>query len=137
MVDHGGRYDVEHRPEPHGESAIGNLPRCQQMLEDVPGLMISLDYSHFMPQGHSEEEVDVLIPRAGHVHARQANRERLQCRMEDGIIDFGHILGALEKHGYDGNVALEYVFVNYRGCYDVDVITETLKLKQELEGYIS
>ncbi|PPR24638.1 MAG: hypothetical protein CFH38_00824 [Alphaproteobacteria bacterium MarineAlpha10_Bin1] len=137
MVDYGGQYDVELRPEPHGESAMGTLERCQRMLEDVPGLMVSLDYSHFMPQGHTEEEVDVLIPRAGHVHARQANRERLQCRMEDGILDFDHILGALKKHGYDGNVALEYVCVNYRGCYDIDVITETLKLKQELEGYLT
>ena len=107
------------------------------MLEDVPGLMISLDYSHFMPQGHTEEEVDVLIPRADHVHAHQANRERLQCRMEDGILDFDHILGALKNFGYEGNVALESVCVNYRGYYDVDVITETLKLKKELEGYIS
>ena len=137
MVDHGGQYDVELRPEPHGESVMGTLPKCQRMLEDVPGLMISLDYSHFMPQGHTEEEVNVLIPHVGHVHARQANRERLQCRMEDDILDFEHILGALKKHGHDGNVALEYVCVNYRGCYDVDVITETLKLKKELEGYIN
>ena len=136
MVDYGGQYDVELRPEPHSESMMGTLERCQRMLEDVPGLMVSLDYSHFMPQGHSEEDVDVLIPRAGHVHARQANRERLQCRHEDGILDFDHIIGALKKHGYEGNVALEYVCVNYRGCYDIDVITETLKLKKELEGYL-
>ncbi len=135
MVDYGGEYGVELRPEPHGESVMGSLEKCQRMLEDVPGLMISLDYSHFMPQGYSEEEVDVLITRAGHVHARKANRERLQCRQEDGILDFDHIVGALNKHGYEGNVALEYVCVNYRGCYDVDVITEALKLKKELEGY--
>ena len=137
MVDYGGQYDVELRPEPHSESMMGTLEKCQRMLDDVPGLMASLDYSHFMPQGHTEEEVDVLIPRAGHVHAREANRERLQCRMEDGILDFDHILGALKKDGYNGNVTLEYIFVNYCGCYDVDVIIETLKLKQELEGYLS
>ena len=57
--------------------------------------------------------------------------------MEDGMLDFEQILGALKKHGHDGNVALEYVCVNFRGCYDVDVSTETLKLKKELEGYIN
>jgi len=136
MVDHAGSNDVEVRPEPHGESTMGTLALCRRMLDDVPGLKISLDYSHFMPQGHSHEEVDELIPWAGHVHARQANRERLQCRQEDGILDFGHIIAALKAQGYTGNVALEYVCVDYRGCYDVDVITETLKLKQELEGYL-
>lgn len=137
MVDHAGQYDVEVRPEPHSESIMGTLATCQQMLADVPGLKISLDYSHFMPQGHSLEEVDVLIPYAGHVHARQANRERLQCRKEEGILDFGHIVDALKARGYDGNIALEYVCVNYRGCNDIDVITETLKLKEELEGYLN
>ncbi len=137
MVDHAGSHDVEVRPEPHSESVMGTLAACKRMLEDVSGLKISLDYSHFMPQGHSLEEVDELIPWAGHVHARQANRERLQCRMEDGILDFGHIVQQLKARGYHGNVALEYVCVNYRGCYDVDVITETLKLKQELEGYLA
>jgi len=137
MVDYVGQYDVELRPEPHSKSMMGTLEKYQRMLDDLPGLMVSLDYFHFTPQGHTEEEVDVLIPRAGHVHARQANRERLQCRMEDGILDFDHILGALKKHDYNGNVALDYIYVNYRDCFDVDVITETLKLKQELESYLS
>ena len=89
-----------------------------------PASNISLDYSHFMPQGHSIEEVHCLIPYAGHVHARQANRKRLQCRYEEGILDFEAIVQELTARHYKGNIALEYVCVNYRGCNDVDVITE-------------
>jgi sugar phosphate isomerase/epimerase len=137
MVDYAGEFGVEIRPEPHSESIMGTLATCQQMLEDVPGLKVSLDYSHFMPQGHSIEEVHALIPFAGHVHARQANRERLQCRQEEGILDFEAIVQELVKQDYKGNIALEYVCVNYRGCNDVDVITETLKLKKDLQEYLA
>lgn len=136
MVDYSGERGVEVRPEPHNESIMGTLETCQRMLHDVPGLKVSLDYSHFMPQGHSIEDVHVLIPYAGHVHARQANRERLQCRLEEGILDFKEIVGELKRQDYNGNIALEYVSVNYRGCNDIDVITETMKLKKELEEYI-
>ncbi len=136
MVDYAGERGVEVRPEPHSESIMGTLDTCKQMLADVPGLKVSLDYSHFMPQGHSIEDVHALIPYAGHVHARQANRERLQCRYEEGILDFEAIVKALAEHGYDGNIALEYVCVNYRGCNDIDVITESLKLKEDLVGYL-
>ena len=52
--------------------------------------------------------------------------------MEDGIIDFEAIVKELVRQGYKGNIALEYVCVNYRGCYDLDVITETMKLKNQL-----
>jgi sugar phosphate isomerase/epimerase len=90
-----------------------------------------------MPQGHSIEEVHALIPFAGHVHARQANRERLQCRYEEGILDFEAIVKELVKQEFKGNIALEYVCVNYRNCNDVDVITETLKLKKDLEQYLA
>ena len=70
------------------------------------------------------------------MHARQANRERLQCRYEEGILDFEAIVKALADQDYQGNIALEYVCVNYRGCNDIDVITESLKLKQDLEAYL-
>ena len=41
------------------------------------------------------------------------------------------------KQEFKGNIALEYVCVNYRGCNDIDVITETLKLKKDLEEYLT
>jgi sugar phosphate isomerase/epimerase len=136
MVDFAGERGVEVRPEPHSESIMGTLATCKQMLADVPGLKISLDYSHFMPQGHSIEDVHALIPFAGHVHARQANRQRLQCRYDEGILDFEAIVRELARQKYRGNIALEYVSVNYRGCNDIDVITETLKLKEDLVKYL-
>ena len=136
MVDYAGERGVEIRPEPHKESVMGTLPTCLRMLEEVPGLRVSLDYSHFMPQGHSIEDVHALIPYAGHVHARQANRERLQVRYEEGILDFEAIIKALVAHGYKGNIALEYVCVNYRGCNDIDVVTESLKLREDLLNFL-
>ena len=137
MVDHAGSRGIEVRPEPHSESMMGTIETCLRMLHDVPGLKISLDYSHFLPQGHTIEDVHVLIPYAGHFHARQANRQRLQCRMDEGIIDFKAIVKELKAQSYGGNIATEYVCVNYRGCNDIDVVTETLKMKALLEEYIA
>lgn len=136
MVEYSGEYGIDVRPEPHNESVMGTIEHVKSMCEDVPGLKVSLDYSHFMVQGREIGEVHCLIPYAAHVHARQANRKRVQCRMEDGIIDFEAIVKELVRQKYEGNIALEYVCVNYRGCYDLDVITETAKLKKELESYL-
>jgi sugar phosphate isomerase/epimerase len=137
MVDYAGARGVEIRPEPHAESVMGTLEHCKRMLDDVPGLKVSLDYSHFMPQGHDIADVHFLIPYAGHVHARQANRDRVQCRYEEGILDFEAIIKELVRQGYRGNIALEYVCVNYRGCNDIDVVTESLKLKKDLECFLT
>ncbi len=136
MVEYSADFGVDVRPEPHRESVMGTIEDVKRMCEDVPGLRISLDYSHFIAGGRDIEDVHCLIPYAAHVHARQANRERVQCRMEDGIIDFEAIVKELVRQGYQGNIALEYVCVNYRGCYDLDVITETMKLKKQLISYL-
>ena len=68
------------------------------MLDDLPGLMVSLNYTYFMLQGPTEEEVDVLVPRAGNVLAHKVNCKRLKWGMEDDTPDFEHILSALKKH---------------------------------------
>ena len=96
-----------------------------------PNLVATRSKLHVVPV------VGGLEALTGHVHARQANRKRLQCRYEEGILDFEAIVRELTARHYKGNIALEYVCVNYRGCNDVDVITESLRLKQDLERYLN
>lgn len=130
---HGKRLSIE-----PGLRTVTDSPKSAlAMVEAVPGLEITLDYSHFISGGHDPAEGDVLIPYTRRVDARQANRDRVQCRFEDGELDFPRIVRALQKAGFSGTISTEYVCVDYQGCNDLDVITETLKMKRYLEGLLT
>jgi sugar phosphate isomerase/epimerase len=103
---------------------------------EVPGLQVTLDYSHFVAVGRPTPDGDVLIPHARRVDARQARRGKVQCRLEEGEIDFEHVVTALTRAGYRGTISTESVCVDYQGCNDLDVVTETLKMKRHIEGLL-
>jgi sugar phosphate isomerase/epimerase len=122
--------------EPHRESPTHSPETALRMVEELPGLQVTLDYSHFVADGRATPEGDVLIPYARRVDARQARRDKVQCRFEEGEIDFAHIVRALAAAGYAGTISTEYVCVDYQGCNDLDVVSETLKMKRHIEELI-
>jgi sugar phosphate isomerase/epimerase len=118
--------------EPHVGSVVPTPERALQLVEQTPSLEITLDYSHFVCQGIAEEEADVLIPHARHVHVRGATPARVQASLRDSSIDFERMLGALEGGGYDGYLTLEYVWLQWEGCHECDNLSETILLRDRL-----
>ena len=98
-------------------------------LQRNPALKIVLDYSHFVAQGYQPVDVDPLGPYAGHVHLRQACRGKLQTRWNDGVIDFPAVVELLKRAGYSGYLALEYEHDPWMECDRVDVMTETIRMR--------
>lgn len=118
--------------EPHIRSVLQSPLETLAFLQRHPGLRIALDYSHFVAQGYTCADIDQLIPYAGHVHLRQGAKGQLQTRWEDGQIDFPAVISLLKKSGYLGYVALEYEHDPFNGLDRIDVITETIKMRNAI-----
>lgn len=100
---------VQLHVEPHYGSIVQKPKAALELVEEVPGLRYTLDYSHFAAQGISQEEVAPLHEFTGHMHARQGKRGQPQCPLREGEIDFGPIVQKLKDEGWDGVMAMEYV----------------------------
>ena len=119
--------------EPHVGSIVDTPERALQLAQLVPGLGITLDYAHFTRVGIPDSRVQLLCSRATHFHARCACKGRLQSGLKQNTIDFRRALQALKQHHFKGWIALEYVWIDWEHCNEVDVISESVQLKQHLE----
>ncbi len=123
--------------EPHVKSSFESPKMAAWLAQQVNGARIALDYAHFICQGYTQPEVNSLIPYTGHIHLRQAKSGWLQTKLEDGTINFALVINDLKQAGYTGYWCVEYVHQNYIGADNVDVLTETIKMRNFLNAYLS
>ena len=115
--------------EPHYESIVPTPSDVLRLMDRAPGVMLTLDYAHFVFQGIDEREVDVLIPHTRHIHGRQGAPGLMQASVADGTIDFARIIRAFEAAGFTGYFSLEYQWDDWMHCKNVDCISETVLLR--------
>jgi sugar phosphate isomerase/epimerase len=125
---------VQYAIEPHVGSICGEVESARSFLRRVEGLTLTLDYGHFVMAGESSALVHGLLPFASHVHVRGGAPDRLQTTVDDNTIDFAGMLGGLKQFGYEGFLALEYVWVDWKGCNRTDNVSETILLRRALEA---
>ena len=118
--------------EAHVESVAESPFLAQALVEAVPGLTLTLDYSHFVAGGYSPHDVHSLVPLAGHFHARQAGPGALQASAADGLLDFRSLLSRLRLSGYSGDVCIEYTWQAWRGCDRQDTVAESILMRDIL-----
>jgi sugar phosphate isomerase/epimerase len=118
------------------EAHIGSIIQTPQLatllLDKVPALSLTLDLGHFIAQGIAQGEADSLISRASHVHARCANPQRLQSSLKHNTIDFADLMRKLADQAYSGWFAIEYVWIDWEHCNEVDNLSETILLRDHL-----
>lgn len=132
LVAEGAQRGLHIRIEPHIESVTWTPDLTLAMLAAVPGLSLTLDYSHFTFHAMPLEHIARLDPHATHWHARQAGHGNAQARLAQGVIDFPRIIRDLQARGYAGTLCLEYVHGDWVGLDNVDCLSETIKLRDEL-----
>jgi sugar phosphate isomerase/epimerase len=115
--------------EAHLGSIVPTPAQTQRLLDMVPALTLALDYSHFTYQGIPDDEIEPLLRRSSHFHARCGCKGRLQAPLANNTIDFVQALKAMEKFGYGGFITLEYVWIDWEHCNEVDNISETILLR--------
>jgi sugar phosphate isomerase/epimerase len=132
-VQQGRSAGLQVAVEPHVGSLIDTPERALELVGQVPGLGFTLDYAHFTRAGIPDARIEPLTRHATHLHARSARRGRLQAPMKENTIDFPRIIQALAKAKFSGWVALEYVWIDWEHCNEVDIVSETAQLKRLLE----
>jgi sugar phosphate isomerase/epimerase len=123
--------------EPHVESICADIESTRAFLDAVEGLTLTLDYGHFITLGETSAHVHTLLPFASHIHVRGGAIGRLQTSVQESTIDFPGMITGLERLGYEGFLALEYVWMDWKGCNRTDNVSETLLLRRELESITS
>ncbi|PYV17166.1 MAG: hypothetical protein DMG21_09225 [Acidobacteria bacterium] len=126
------RMGITFAVEPHIGCITPTPAQAKGLVEKVPGLTLTLDYTHFTYQGIPDSEIEPLLSCASHFHARGACKGKLQASFKQNVIDYRNVLRAMERAKYSGLVVLEYVWVDWMGCNEVDNLSETILLRDFL-----
>jgi sugar phosphate isomerase/epimerase len=73
------------------------------LCDQVPGLGLTLDPSHFLTGPHQGRCYDQVFPYVRHVHLRDTGRgaNQFQVRVGQGEIEYGRVITHLDRQGYD------------------------------------
>ncbi len=115
------------------EAHVGSLaPRpksVERLVQAVPGLTLTLDYTHFTKIGLPDSDVEPLLKYASHFHARGARRGRIQTSFDRNVIDYGRVVEAMRATGYRGWLGVEYVWIDWEHCNECDNVSETVRFR--------
>ncbi len=123
--------------EPHIGSIVPTPETVQALLDAVPGLTLSLDWAHMSSEGIPDSDIEPLLARTSHFHARCARTGRLQAPMKENAVDFRQILELLSGQGYTGAFSVEYVWIEWQDCNQVDNVSETVLLRDLLREIVA
>jgi sugar phosphate isomerase/epimerase len=136
-VEQARRHRLVFGVEAHVGSLAPNPKAALRLLRDVPGLTLTLDYTHFTRLGMPDRVIEPLVPHATHFHARCARKNRLQAAFKENAIDYGRVLRLLQRSSYRGYVGVEYVWIDWEHCNEVDNLSETVQLRDFLRSRMS
>ena len=133
-VAYAKKHKVIYSVEPHIGSVAPNPKAAEKLVKLVPGLTLTLDYTHFTYAGRADNEVEPLIKYASHFHCRGGRRGRVQASFDKNTIDYARILKVMKKTGYSGFVGIEYVWQDWQHCNECDNVSETIRFRDFLRS---
>lgn len=77
------------------------------LCDNVKGLGITLDPSHFHCGPSSNKNLDKIMEYVFHVHLRDSKKNLLQVRVGQGEIEYGKIVSQLSKVGYSHALSIQ------------------------------
>jgi sugar phosphate isomerase/epimerase len=101
------------------------------LCDNVKGLGLTLDPSHYVSGPHAGRNIDKLMRYVYHVHLRDSNKEALQVRVGQGEVEYGRLVSQLRKEGYDRTLS-----VHMEELEDVDHMGEMRKMRLLLESLL-
>ena len=128
-VEQAAAHGIVFGIEGHIGSLVPNPGQIARLLGRVPGLTLTLDYTHFTRAGIRDATVEPLIRSATHFHARGACKGRLQTSFQANTIDYARVIAAMRSTGYRGYLGIEYVWTEWERCNEVDNLSETIRFR--------
>jgi sugar phosphate isomerase/epimerase len=120
--------------EAHVGSIAATPGDAIRLVNDVPGLTLTLDYTHFTRAGVPDQQVAPLVAHASHFHVRGAREGRLQAAFKDSAIDYRGVVAEMQRTGYTGWLGVEYVWIDWEHCNEVDNLSETILFRDFLRS---
>ena len=120
--------------EAHVGSIAPDPQAALRLVRDVPGLTLTLDYTHFTRVGLPDSASEPLIPHASHFHARGASKGRLQAAFPSNTIDYARVVRLMRRADYRGYLGVEYVWIEWEHCNEVDNLSETIQMRDFLRA---
>ena len=114
------------------EYELASTKEAERLVTGVPGLTLTLDYTHFTRLGMPDSAVEPLVKYASHFHVRGAREGRLQAAFKANAIDYARVLRAMRDSGYKGYLGIEYVWIDWEHCNEVDNLSETILFRDFL-----
>jgi sugar phosphate isomerase/epimerase len=133
-LEQAAAHGITFAVEAHVGSVAPSPGAAARLVRTVPGLTLTLDYTHFTRRGVPDETVEPLLAQASHFHARGACKGRLQTSLARNTIDYGRIVAALRRFGYRGYLGIEYIWIEWERCNEVDTLSETILLRDFLRA---
>lgn len=115
--------------EAHVGSIAPDPELAARLVQQTPGLTLTLDYTHFTRSGLPDSDIEPLLPSASHFHVRGARTGRLQASFKDNTIDYRRVFEQMQATGYKGWVGIEYVWIDWEHCNECDNISETIRFR--------
>ncbi|NND07224.1 MAG: hypothetical protein HKN87_12665 [Saprospiraceae bacterium] len=104
----------------------------QELVSSVPGLSLTLDYTHFIREGYLNKNVDILLEYANHFHARGARKGYLQTSAQHNIIDYEDIIKRLIVNNYSVWIGLKFIWIDWENCNEIDTLSEIILLRDTI-----
>jgi len=123
--------------EAHLGSIAPSPRQAERLVHGVPGLTLTVDYTHFTRKGMPDSAIEPLIAYATHFHARGACKGRLQTSFAKNTINYSRILEVMRSTGYRGHIGIEYVWTEWERCNEVDNLSETIRFRDFLRTTMS
>ena len=133
-VEKAKQWSIVFAVEAHVGSIAPKPDEALRLVRGVPGLTLTLDYTHFTRGGFLDSAVEPLVAHASHFHARGARKGRLQTSFQQNTIDYARVLRTMQKTDYRGYVGVEYVWIDWEHCNEVDNLSETIQLRDFLRA---
>jgi sugar phosphate isomerase/epimerase len=133
-VEQAKSHEIIFSVEAHVGSLAPNPVEAERMVRGVPGLTLTLDYTHFTRMGLADAEIEPLVRYASHFHVRGARKDRLQASFKDNTIDYARVLQAMRASSYKGYLGIEYVWIDWEHCNESDNLSETILFRDFLRA---
>lgn len=133
-VQQSKQHGITFSVEAHVGSLAPNPREAERMVRGVPGLSLTLDYTHFTRIGLLDAEIEPLVAFATHFHVRGARQDRLQASFKDNAIDYSSVLDAMRASRYQGYLGIEYVWIDWEHCNESDNLSETILFRDFLRS---
>jgi sugar phosphate isomerase/epimerase len=95
--------------EPHIQSSVCTNAAIHRLKAEHPEFLFTYDPSHLLYSGEDIHTTEYLMAGTAMVHLRDARKGELFVPYGQGGLDLPFVISALQRSGYQGPIALEYL----------------------------